>query len=154
MRTVEVSTEIAASRRMVWAVLTDFPRYPEWATYIQRIEGQARTGGFLKVTLGPPDRPPHVFRAPVLEATPEVRLAWAAVIPGATWLPRAIFTGVHEFVLDALPDGGTRLTHREHFSGLLARLSDTGPPGGDEGFTAFNNALQYRAEDPGNGSAE
>jgi hypothetical protein len=65
-----------------------------------------------------------------------------AQIPGAAWLPAVIFTGVHEFVLAALPDGGTRLTHRESFSGLPARLAKEGPHGGDEGFDAFNQALK------------
>ncbi|WP_203904778.1 SRPBCC domain-containing protein [Virgisporangium aliadipatigenens] len=146
MRTIEAVTAIAATPRKVWDVLTDFPKYPLWTTYIQRLEGRPVVGSRLKVVLGPPGRRPYVVHAPVLEATPGARLAWAAVIPGAGWLPRAIYTGVHEFVLSAVADGGTRLTHREHFGGLLARLVKEGPRGADEGFTAFNQALKARAE--------
>ncbi|MFI5845899.1 hypothetical protein ACIA8K_39970 [Catenuloplanes sp. NPDC051500] len=113
---------------------------------MQQLTGTARAGTTITVVLGPPGRRPYVVSTPVIEATPATRLAWAAVIPGAAWLPHAIYTGTHEFVLAALPDGGTRLTHREHFSGLLARLVKEGPAGGDEGFEAFNQALRRRAE--------
>ncbi|MFE2493334.1 hypothetical protein [Streptomyces scopuliridis] len=37
-------------------------------------------------------------------------------------------------------------SHREYFSGLLARLVKEGPRGGDEGFEAFNQALRRRVE--------
>jgi hypothetical protein len=144
MRAVEAVTEIAASTEVVWAVLTDFPRYPEWAAYIQQLDGRAEPGAWLRLAVGPPGRRPYTVRVPVLEATPGFRLAWAAVIPGIPWLPSAIFSGVHEFILDALPEGGTRLTQREYFSGLLSRLSKEGARGADEGFDAFNLALKRR----------
>lgn len=146
MRTIEAVVDVGASPQRVWEVLTDFPRYPTWTTYIQELDGHAEVGNRLRLVLGPPDRKPYVVDVPVLEATPGVRLAWAAVIPGAAWLPHAIYTGVHEFVLADLPGGGTRLTHRETFSGLLARLVKEGPRGGDEGFEAFNQALKRRVE--------
>ncbi|MEU9367063.1 SRPBCC domain-containing protein [Streptomyces avermitilis] len=146
MRTVKAVMDTTTNPRRVWEVLTDFPRYPAWTAYIQELHGRAEVGHRLRVTLGPPGRKPYVVHAPVLEATPGVRLAWAAVIPGAAWLPHAIFTGVHEFVLTRLPDGGTKVTHRESFSGLLARLVKEGARGGDEGFEAFNQALRRRVE--------
>jgi hypothetical protein len=147
MRTIESVTDISASPQKVWEVLTSFSSYSSWTSYIQKIDGHAETGTRLTVILGPPDRRPYVVRTPVLDATPGVRLAWAAMIPGAAWLPRTIFTGVHEFTLTSLPGGKTRLTQREHFSGLLARLSREGARGADEGFEAFNIALKRRAED-------
>jgi hypothetical protein len=44
MRGLEAVTEVAGSPDMVWEVLTGFPRYPEWASYIQRIDGCAEKG--------------------------------------------------------------------------------------------------------------
>ena len=146
MRTIEAVTDIAATPQQVWDVLTDFPNYPQWTSYIQQLEGRPEVGNRIKVVLGPPDRRPYVVHTPVLEATAGVRLAWAAVIPGASWLPKAIYTGVHEFLLTVLADGATRLTHREHFSGVLARLTKEGPRGGDQGFAAFNDALKGQVE--------
>ncbi len=130
----------------MWDVLTDFARYPEWTTYIRELDGCAEVGHRLRLVLGPPGTKPYVVDVPVLEATPGVRLAWAAVIPHATWLPAAIYTGTHEFVFAELPGGDTRLTHRESFGGLLSRLVAEGPRGGDEGFEAFNQALKRRVE--------
>ena len=144
MRTIEAITDIPADPEAVWAVLTDFPRYPEWATYIQQLDGHAEPGARLRLVEGPPGRHPYTVRVPVVEATPGVRLAWTAVIPGMPWLPAVIFSGVHEFILDALPGFGTRLTQREHFSGLLSRASKEGPHGADVGFDAFNFALKHR----------
>ena len=144
MRTVVATMEIPAGPQAVWAVLTDFPRYPEWSTYIQRVEGSAEQGARLRVVLGPDGQRPYDVRTPVVAAVPGIRLAWAAVIPAAPWLPSAIFTGAHEFVLAALPDGGTRLTQREYFGGLVSRLSNEAARGADEGFAAFNEALKRR----------
>jgi hypothetical protein len=155
VRTVElanVATEINVSPQQVWAVLTDFPRYPEWSTYIQEIDGRAEAGTNLRIVMRLPGQRPIVARLPLVEATPGARLAWAAVIPGATWLPKAIFGGVHEFTLTALPDGGTRFLHREHLSGLLAQQAAKKVPGIDEGFAAFNTALKHRAENFDNSS--
>ncbi|MBQ0951355.1 SRPBCC family protein [Streptomyces coelicoflavus] len=146
MRTVEAVVDIEASPQQVWDVLTDFPRYPAWTTYIQELGGRAEVGNRLRLVIGPPDKKPYVVNVPVLDATPGVRLAWGAVIPGAAWMPRTIYTGVHEFLFSDLPGGGTRLTHRESFGGLLARLVKDGPPGGDEGFDAFNQALKRQVE--------
>ncbi|WP_051791409.1 SRPBCC domain-containing protein [Amycolatopsis jejuensis] len=146
MRTIEAVTDIAAGPAEIWAVLTDFPRYPEWSAYLQRIDGRAEPGARLRLVEGPPGEKPYVVRVPVLEATPGVRLAWAATIPGFAWLPTAIFTGTHEFVLHELPGGTTRFTHREHFGGLIARLTAEGAKGADEGFEAFNAALKRRVE--------
>lgn len=144
MRTVEAVTEIPASTEAVWAVLTDFPRYPEWAAYIHQIDGHAVPGTRLRLVEWPPGRRPYTVRVLVMEATPGIRLAWAAVIPGMPWLPTVIFSGVHEFILNALPDGGTRLTHREYFGGLLSRLSEEGARGAGIGFEAFNSTLRGR----------
>jgi hypothetical protein len=149
MRAIEAVTDIAAAPMRVWEVLTDFPSYPRWATYLRELSGRAEVGAKVKVVLGPPDRRPYVVDCPVLEATPGVRLAWAAVIPGAAWLPHFIYSGAHEFVLTEVADGMTRLTQREHFSGLLARLAKGGPAGADEGFAAFNQALKRRIETGG-----
>lgn len=149
MRAIQAVTDIAATPMRVWDVLTDFPSYPRWTTYIQELSGRAEVGAKVKVVLGPPGRKPYVVHCPVLEAAPGARLAWAAVIPGAAWLPPFIYSGVHEFVLSELADGTTRLTQHEHFNGLLARLVKEGPAGGDEGFAAFNQALKRWVETSG-----
>ena len=140
----EAVTEIPAGTEAVWAVLTDFARYPEWATFIRQIEGRAKPGTWLLVAEGPPGRHPYRVRVPIVEATPGVRLAWTPTLPGMPWLPAVMFSGVHEFILSALPGGGTRLTQREHFSGLLSRLAKRNARWVAPGFDTFNAALKRR----------
>jgi len=147
MRTIEVVTDIEASPDEVWAVLTDFTHYSVWTSYIQQISGRAEEGFYLRVVLEPPGRRRYSVFTPVLEATPGVRLAWAMVIPGVSRLHSSIFAGTHEFALTALPNSTTRLTHREFFSGLLARFVKEGARGAKEGFETFNAALKLRVEE-------
>jgi hypothetical protein len=140
----EVTTEIAATSQQVWEVFTDFSRYPEWTTYIREIDGDLAAGTHVRVVLGLPGQRLRDFRTSLLDATPGSRLAWAG---GAPWLPAAVLGGVHEFVLTALPDGRTRFTQREHFTGVLARLVKKAMMrGADEAFEAFNIALKHRVE--------
>ena len=151
VRTVElaeVATEINVSPQQVWAVLTDFPHYPVWSTYIQEIDWHTDVGTKLRVVQNLSDRQGRVVvHCPLIEATPGVRLAWAPVLPGAAWrLPKAIYSGVHEFILTALPDGGTRFVQREHVTGLVANWTKKQVPGIGEDFAAFNTALKHRAE--------
>jgi hypothetical protein len=136
----EVVTEIAASPQRVWEVFTDFSSYPDWSTYIEAIDGDL-AGTHLRIQVGFPAR--RAFRAPLLEATPERRLAWAA---GTPWLPEVLYGGVHEFVLVAQPDGGTRLCHREHYIGVLAPAFNRMMRGADRAFESFNLALKRRVE--------
>lgn len=142
----DVATEINASPQQVWAVFTDFSRYPEWSTYIEEVEGRAETGARLRVVMRLAGQQPLDVRVPLAEVTPGARLAWRAVIPGAAWLPGAVFGGVHEFLLTALPDGRTRFVQREHLTGLLAEAARKKVPGIAEAFAAFNDALKNRVE--------
>lgn len=144
---IEAITDITASPDEVWAVLTDFTHYSAWTSYIQQISGHPEEGFYLRIMMGPPGRRPYNVFTPVLEATPGVRLAWAVVVPGASWLHRAIFTGTHEFVLTALPNRSTRLAHREYFSGVLSRFAREQQRDAEEGFRSFNTALKLRVEE-------
>lgn len=144
---IEAITDITANPDEVWEVLTDFTHYPAWTSYIQQISGHPEEGFRLRIVMGPPGRRPYNVLAPVLEATPGVRLAWAVVVPGASWLHRAVFHGTHELVLTALPNRSTRLAHREYFGGMLARFAKHGQRDAEEGFEAFNTALKVRVEE-------
>jgi hypothetical protein len=53
---------------------------------------------------------------------------------------------VHSFVLTANPDGTTRLTHSERFSGILVALFKGATANSHAGFEAFNEALRRRVE--------
>lgn len=139
-QSIETSTTIAASRQRVWAVLMDFPRYPEWNPFIRSIKGEARVGQELEVVIEPPGRRAETFRPRVVAVEPQRRFAWRGSLP----IP-GLFTGEHRFDLDDAA-AGTRFGHSEHFSGLLVPFVGSVLKATELGFEGMNDALKARAE--------
>ena len=142
---IELFTEqrLKAPPPAVWRALMDFSAYGDWNRYVRRIEGSARLGARLSVTVAPPGGPPRTFHPIVTRLEPEKVFAWRAVIGAAP-----IFAGEHIFELEAISDG-TRLVHREEFSGLITplhrrlRLEVT-----RRGFETMNACLLYTSPSP------
>jgi hypothetical protein len=139
-REISTSVLIAAPSSRVWSVLMDFPAYPAWNPFIQRIEGDTRPGSRLEVIIAPPGRAPQTFRPVVVELTPERVFSWRGSLP----IP-GLFTGIHRFFL--APEGaGTRFTHSESFSGLLVPFVGSVLAAAEQGFRQMNDELKARAE--------
>jgi hypothetical protein len=140
MRRIETAVDIAAPPAAVWRVLVDFASYPEWNPFVRQIEGEARVGAKLRVTVQPPGRKPMTFRPTVRAAEPARELRWLGhvLIPG-------LFDGEHAFVLE--PSGaGCRLRHEERFTGLLVGAFPGMLAATAKGFEALNAALARRVE--------
>lgn len=132
------SIEIEATPAQVWSVLTDFASFPSWSAFIRRVDGVAALGAGLVVELQPVGMKPSVFKPVVVTCEAEREFAWLGKLGWG-----GLFDGEHRFVLEPLPDGGTRLIHSERFGGLLVPLLKkmlTGPTAA--GFAAFNVALR------------
>ena len=142
--TVVTTIDINADRQAVWDVLTDFPAYPEWNPFMDRIEGTAEVGRRLVVHLAGRGGRGTTFRPTVLVATPGEELRWIGKLG-----PGGLFDGVHSFVLTAKPDGTTLLTHGERFTGILVALLKGATANSHTGFEAFNEALRRRVETTG-----
>lgn len=101
---------------MVWEVLADLSRYPEWNPYSQRVEGTLRVGEVVRVEahLGAVVR--VVDNVVTRLEAPRV-LCWESR-GGYAWLAR----GRRCRHLTALADGRTRLRHHELMEGPLAWL--------------------------------
>jgi len=142
MREIETEIVIAAPPARVWAVLTDFARYPEWNPFIPEAEGVAREGARLRVRITPPGGTAMAFRPVVQRVEPERALRWLGrlLVPG-------LFDGEHQFRIEPLDEGLVRFVQAERFSGLLVpllwRSLDTKTRAG---FEAMNRALKARAE--------
>lgn len=126
-------------RERVWAVLTDFARYPEWNPLVLEAEGKPAPGARLRLLIARPDGSAKRDRlaARIVELEPAAALAWRGSIP-------LLFTGRHWFALADAPSG-TRLRHGEDMSGLIplvggARMAARYRPGYDR----FNAALAVR----------
>jgi hypothetical protein len=139
--TVTTTIDIDAGPRAVWDVLTDFPVYPEWNPFMDRIDGTAEVGRRLVVHLAGRGGRGTTFRPTVLVATPGKELRWLGRLG-----PGGLFDGEHSFVLTANPDGSTRLVHSERFSGILVALFRSATADSHAGFEAFNEALKRRVE--------
>lgn len=133
---------IDARPQVVWDVLTDLDRYPEWNPFIIEAAGTLAVGERLTNRLQPPGGKAMTFRPTVTELEPGAVVEWLGrmVVPG-------VFDGRHRFELRPTPSGGTAFVHTESFRGVLVRFlrssldSDT-----RAGFEAMNAALKARAE--------
>jgi hypothetical protein len=141
-REINTTIKINAPSNKVWAVLTDFSQYSEWNPFIRSIRGNAQQGEALEILIQPPGGTSMTFQPIILVLQPGAELRWR----GRLMLP-GIFDGEHQFQLESIGEGRTRLIHREVFSGLLVpllwRKLDIQTR---QGFEAMNHALKKRVE--------
>ncbi|MDS1270918.1 SRPBCC domain-containing protein [Lipingzhangella sp. LS1_29] len=140
MRTIETTVTIAAPPRVVWQILVEFEEYQEWNPFIVWAEGSATVGATIKAHITPPGQKGMTHRPVIADADPESRLRWVGTLP----IP-GLFSGTHEFLLDQ-ENGGTRLVHREEFTGLLVPFLGGTLRRTEVGFGELNRALKERAE--------
>jgi hypothetical protein len=114
MAVFQTTLPIAASPDVVWNILTDFERWPDWNPSIPDIRGSAQRGSTVSMTLVMPGRPSAKVMATLTEVEPLSRLCWHGNV-GADWL----FSGTREFTLEPQPDGTVHVTHVEDVRGLL-----------------------------------
>jgi hypothetical protein len=144
MKNVSTEIDIAAPAERVWDILADFDSYETWNPFIQNASGLPIRDQTLKVQMKLPGSVSIRLRPRVLTVEPERELRWKGrfLIPG-------LFDGEHSFRIESLPDGTSRLSQSEDFSGILV------PFLGKEfysktrlGFEFMNEALKLRAERP------
>ena len=143
MLEIITTIDIDAPPERVWAQLTNFSAHSAWNPFITRLEGSARVGERLAITVQPPGGTAMSFKPTVLRADPDSELRWLGrlVLPG-------VFDGEHFFTIEPL-DGGrrSRFTHGERFKGLLVPLLRKNLEGATrQGFEAMNRALKERVE--------
>jgi hypothetical protein len=135
------TVDIDAPPAVVWAVLTDTAKYPDWNPFIRELGGELVPGGRLRVRIGPPGRRAITLRPRIVRIEAEQELTWL----GRLFVPR-LFDGQHSFVLEPRPGGGTRFTQSEQFRGVLVPLMGRLVSATGKGFEAMNQALRERAE--------
>jgi hypothetical protein len=138
LRRIATAIDIAAVPAAVWAVLMDFAAYPDWNPFIRRLQGDARVGARLEVTVQPPGSREMTFKPTVLAVEPCRELRWR----GRVLMP-GLFDGEHSFRLEPTASG-CRFHHGETFSGLLVPLFGGMLAKTERGFEAMNAALGRR----------
>lgn len=143
MNTNVLSTDILiqAPARRVWDVLTRLDRYANWNPFIVSADGRVQPTQRLAISIRNGGKL-YAFKPTVIHAEPLRQFAWLGhlLVPG-------LFDGYHEFLLDEVEPGVTRLTQRETFRGLLSGwLLRSMRQNTLTGFQAMNEALKTQAE--------
>ena len=134
--------EIEAPVALVWEVITDLPRYPEWNPFVVGVRSSLAVGGpiAMRVRVLPFFAQPQ--RETVLECLPERRLCY-----GVTGVPLNALRSLRYHELR--PEGPERTHYCSHFEldGWLAPLTRTLLRRRlERGFDTAARALKERAE--------
>lgn len=141
MRVLRDEVEIDAAPAAVWEVLADFAAYPEWNPFVVSVEGRPVKGERLRVRIAPPGGRAMTFTPTVLDAEPGRRLRWL----GRLLLP-GLFDGEHDFTIEPLGEGRSRVVQQETFRGPLVPVFGKGFDRTLAGFRAMHAALRQRVE--------
>jgi hypothetical protein len=144
VRSIETEITIRGTADEVWAVLTDFPRYPDWNPFIREASGEVVTGSRLSVRIQPPGGKAMAFQPRVRVVAPARELRWLGhlLFPG-------LFDGEHMFRIDPLPNEEVRFLQSERFRGVLVALLPASMyQNTQRGFEQMNRALKERVEGP------
>lgn len=113
---VRTEIEINASPARVWAILTDFARFPDWNPFVTRVEGVPRAGANLRIEVRLPGSRPLKFKPLVIKAEAERELSWAGT------MPLGAFRGEHFYRIEKISESKVRFIHGEHFSGWMVGI--------------------------------
>lgn len=138
-----VVVEIEAPQALVWEVLVDYARYPEWNPYTVRVDTELEVGADVVLHLPHPDRPGETMTTTevmrVIDAPRHLQYDTADNLPG-------IFAVRDQWVED-LGSGRSSYRTTDVFSGEHAQLAyDLQGAWVKEGFDAVAHALKARAE--------
>ncbi len=134
---IHTEIDIAASPEVVWDILSDLERYPEWNPYHVRVDGRLEPGSILDLEIHKPNGEQVRLSPRIMCLNPFQCLSWGGGIPG-------IFQGEHVFKLLPLTENTTRLIHSEVFSGFAVPFASLDAI--EEGYEQMNQALKTRAE--------
>lgn len=112
MLKIETEIRIDASKELVWQLLLDFKKYPNWNPFIKKIEGDLNIGNTLEVELGG-----MKFKPNVKSYREFIEFSWFGkiLIPG-------IFDGFHFFEIEELNSNSVLFKQSESFKGILVPL--------------------------------
>jgi len=129
---------IRSTPQVLWAILTDAARWPDWNPTVTRVDGQVAPGA--KITVYSKASPGRAFPLTVTEFVPEARMVWSG------GMPLGLFKGERVYTLTGRADGTVAFAMREGFSGLMAPLITRSIPDLQPSFDEFAAALRRRAE--------
>ena len=133
--------EIDAPAQKVWAVLTDFARYPEWNPFITSVEGKLEVGARLDIRVCPPESSEMRLGPTLLVHDAPRELRWRGHL-----FVKGLLDGEHFFQVRDTEPGHSQFVHGEDFSGILLRFLGRKLTQVARGFVYMNQALKRRVE--------
>ena len=113
MPTVQHAIDVAGSPDDCWRVFSDLSTWTRWFPMLAAVDGELAAGGHLRLTFAAgPARLPVDVR--IEEFRPRALVRWIGGRLGVR--------GDHSYTFDVNIEGITRVTSRESFSGIGARL--------------------------------
>lgn len=138
---LRTSIDISADQQIVWDILKDFDRYPDWNPCLISVTGGISTGSRLTISINPDYFISKRFKARLLEYSKEKGIRWF----GRAAIPH-MFAGDHSFEIIPTSTGVTFI-QREEFSGILVPfLRRTLDRKTKKGYEEMDRALRARSE--------
>jgi len=139
---LSTSIEIDAPAKDVWDALVDFDQYGEWNPFLTNVDGNAKEGEKIKVTVALPFKQSMDFNLKVKTIVNRREMIWL----GQTLEPR-ILDGEHYFRVESIGKNRTRFSQGEKFSGILLYLTWPLLKGSVlANFNTMNSALKDKVE--------
>lgn len=141
-KTLDTAITINAPAHVIWAILDDIEKYPEWNPLVPELKGKTMVGRQVEGTLTR-EGMPTVPLKPTLTAIVGAReLRWLSERPTP-----GEFRAEHYFILEPNDDDTTTVIHNEDFAGtFLTQVWDGINTLGRAAYIKMNEALKARAE--------
>lgn len=131
-----IGIHIEASPSVVWSLLTDAEKYPQWNRSVLSIEGRIALDERIKLRSSA--APKRSFKLRVKEYLPNQRMVWRS--------GGRAFGGERVFTLRPTPSGGTDFVMYEGLGGSMMKMIEKKLPDLRESFDIFAADLKKTAE--------
>lgn len=132
---------VPAPSTVIWQVLSDLDRWPEWNPLYPKITGTLRIGQKLEVLEAFSDAPPKLIRPTVVDWVPNAQILWSLSEAGG-FIKRLRYIEIEQYDDE---DTACILSNGEIYDGLVgSRLGKRDRRRLRAGFEAFNAACVDR----------
>lgn len=138
MRYYEAYIDVQSDPDAVWAVLIDAHGLGTWDSGIDRVEGRIAPGE--RITVHASLTPGRTLPVKVTEFSPPTRMVWSG------GMPLGLFRGVRTFTVSQRPNGVSRITVREEYTGALLGMMWRSMPDLGPSFEQFVRGLKKKVE--------
>lgn len=138
---IENRVGVAAPASLVWDIVSDLDRWPEWNALYPQASGRLLIGETLTLTLAVPGEKPETIKPIVNDWVPNEQVVWNVKLGGG------LLRTTRYFEMDALHDAACIFANGEIFEGLGARVVPRRLRSRiRQGFYDLGEAVKFRAE--------